>query len=308
MVKVPAQCLIVSGSASRELAREVARLLKLEIANCRVERFPDTEVDVELDQAVRAREVFIIQASSPPVDQNAMETCAIADACRRAGAASISWVAPYFGYARSDRRKGRRVAIMGRLTADFVQRAGIDHVMAMDLHSEQIEGFFDVPVEHVTAVAVIADALQSEIAPDSVIVSPDKGRVKMASAYATRLGCTIAVLYKERLSAKKTLVHKVAGDVRRKRCVIIDDMISTGATINSAIKALIRAGASPGFVVAASHAVFSRGARRNLNHSAIQKIIVTNSIAFSAAAWPRVKVVSVGPVLAEAIQRSLARF
>jgi ribose-phosphate pyrophosphokinase len=297
---------IVSGSANRGLAMLIAQSLDIEIGRCSVKRFPDTEVNIQLDDPVREREVFIVQPSCPPVDQNVMEVFAIADACRRAGAAGISWIAPYFGYARSDRRQGRRSAIMGRLLADFAERAGIKHVITVDLHSRQVEGFFHVPVENLTAAPVIAEALQAHLEASAVIVSPDMGRVKMASAYASRIGCAVAVLHKERLDGGKTAVNKVVGDVRGKACVIIDDMISTGATINTAVEALIRAGAAEHFLVAASHAVFTAEARQNLSHPSIRKIIVTNSIPVSADVWPEVKVVSVASILAETIRRSVA--
>jgi ribose-phosphate pyrophosphokinase len=297
---------IVSGSANRGLAMLIAQSLDIEIGRCSVERFPDTEVNIQLDDPVREREIFIVQPSCPPVDQNVMEVFAIADACRRAGAAGISWIAPYFGYARSDRRQGRRSAIMGRLLADFAERASIKHVITVDLHSRQVEGFFHVPVENLTAVPVLAEALQAHLEASAVIVSPDTGRLKMASAYASRLGCAVAVLHKERLDGGHTAVNKVVGDVRGKAGVIIDDMISTGATINTAVEALIRAGAAEHFLVGASHAVFTAEARQNLSHPSIRKIIVTNSIPFSADDWPQVKVVSLAPILAEAIRRSVA--
>ena len=298
-----AKFVIVSGNANRELAMAIAQSLDVQMGRCGVDRFPDTEISVQLDEPVREREVFIVQSSCPPVDQNVMEVFAIADACRRAAAAAITWVAPYFGYARSDRRQGRRSAIMGRLLADFAERAGINHVIAVDLHSRQVEGFFHIPVENLTAVPAIADALQPHLEAGSVIVSPDTGRVKMASAYALRLRCPVAVLHKERLDRGKTAVSKVVGEVRRKPCMIIDDMISTGGTISNAVEALVQAGAADHFVVGASHAVFTPEARQNLSHPSIRKIIVTDSIPVSADDWPQVKVVSLASILAESIRR-----
>src|SRR6266581_1752736 len=306
MMSAPAKFVIVGGSANRGLAMEIAHSLDVEVGKCRVGRFPDTEINVQLDEPVREREVFIVQSSCPPVDQNVMEAFAIADACRRAGAASIRWVAPYFGYARSDRRQGQRSAIMGRLLADFAERAGIGYVIAVDLHSRQAEGFFHVPVEHLTAVPVIADALQPHLEAGSVIVSPDTGRVKMASAYASRLGCPVAVLHKERLNGGKTAVSKVVGEVRGKPCLIIDDMISTGGTINNAVEALGQAGAADHFTIGVTHAVFTPEARKNLAHRSIQKIIATDSIPVLADDWPHVKVVSLASILAEGIRRCVS--
>jgi ribose-phosphate pyrophosphokinase len=300
--------IVVSGTANRDLAGAIARSLDVDLAKCCVERFPDTEVNVELGESVRDRRIFIIQSSCPPVDQHTMEAFAIVDACRRAAAAAITWVAPYFGYARADKRKGGRCALMGRLIADFAERAGISQLIAVDLHSPQVEGFFHAPVENLTAVPVIADALKEDLPAESVIVSPDAGGIKLASAYGARLGCPVAVLHKERLDGAKTAITRVVGAVRGRRCVIVDDMISTGGTIKNAIEVLLQAGASGGITVAATHPVFAPEARQNLSHPAIQQIVVTDSIPISANDWPRgrrVKVVSLAPLLALAIRHDV---
>jgi ribose-phosphate pyrophosphokinase len=303
--EMTAKFVILSGSASQKLAMTTAQRLGAEIGQCSVQRFPDTEVNVQLNDPVRERRVFIVQSSCPPVDQHVMEVLAIADACRRAAASSVTWIAPYFGYARSDKRRGGRTPVMGRLVADFAERAGIDHLIAVDLHSQQVEGFFHIPVENLSAVPALADALKPHLEPESVIVSPDTGRVKMASAYASRMGCPVAVLHKERLNGRKTAVSRIVGEVRARPCVIIDDMISTGGTINNAVEALIRAGAAGNFIVATSHGVFTSEARKNLNHPAIRKVIVTDSISVSPDDWPQVKIVSLAPILAGAIRRSI---
>jgi ribose-phosphate pyrophosphokinase len=301
-----AQFVLASGNANRKLAMAMAELLDAKMAKCSVKRFPDTEINVQLEDPVREHRVFIVQSSCPPVDQHVMEVFAVADACRRAAASGITWIAPYFGYARSDKRQDRRSPIMGRLVADFAERAGIDHVIAVDLHSQQIEGFFHGPVENLTAVPALAATLQQHLETGWVIVSPDTGRVKMASAYAARLGCPVAVLHKERLSGKKSAIRRVVGEVLRKRCVIVDDMISTGGTISKAVEALMRAGAAEEFIVAAPHGVFTPEARKNLDHPAIRKIIVSDSIPITPGDWPQVQVVSLAPILAGAIRRSMA--
>jgi ribose-phosphate pyrophosphokinase len=300
-----AEFVIVSGSANPKLAMATAALLNAEIGKCQVERFPDSEVNVRLDEPVRERRVFVIQSSHPPVDQHVMEVFAIADACRRVAASSVTWLAPYFGYARSGKRQGRRSAIMGRLLADFAERAGIDQVIAVDLHSQQVEGFFHIPMENLTAMFAIADALKPDLEPNSVIVSPDTGRVKLASAYASRLGCPVAVLHKARLNGSRTEISKVAGEVQGRPCLIADDMISTGGTTRNAVEALIQAGATDRFVVAATHAVFTPEARQNLNHPSIRRILVTDSIPFPADDWPQVRVISLAPILTGAIRRSM---
>ena len=299
--------MIVGGNVNRELALAIAQHADVELGKCRVARFPDTEVNVQLDEPVRDRHVFIVQSSCPHVDEHAMEAFAIADACRRAGASSITWIAPYFGYARSDKRRGRRTALMGRLVADFAERAGVDHVMTVDLHSPQLEGFFHVSVENLTAVPVISDALKPEMEPGSVIVSPDTGGMKLAAAYASRLGCPMAVLQKERLDGSETVVNRVVGDVRGRLCVIVDDMISTGGTIRNAIDALLQAGAQESFIVAATHPVFTPEARTNLHHPLIQQIIVTDSIPVTHHHWQHAYVVSLAPIIAQAIGRDRSR-
>jgi ribose-phosphate pyrophosphokinase len=296
--------MIVSGNINRELALAIAQRTHVELGKCGVSRFPDTEVNVQLDESVRDSHVFIVQSSSPPVDQHAMEAFAIADACRRAGASSITWIAPYFGYARSDKRRGRCTALMGRLVADFAEHAGINRLTAVDLHSPQVEGFFHVPVENLTAVPVISDALKRDTEPGSVIVSPDTGGIKLASEYASRLGCQVAVLHKERLNGSETVVNRVVGDVHGRDCVIVDDMISTGGTIRNAIDALIQAGALEQFIVAATHPVFTPEAGKNLHHPSIRQIIVTDSIPVTHHHWRHVYVVSLAPIIAEAIERS----
>jgi ribose-phosphate pyrophosphokinase len=293
--------IILSGPVNRDLAIAIAKLLDIEIGKCRVERFPDGELNVQVDEPVRDREVIIVQSSCPPVNERAMEAFAIADACRRDAARDITWVTPYFGYARSDKRQGCRTPLMGRLVADFAEHAGINRVVAVDLHSPQVEGFFRVPVENLTAVPVIADALKAHLESESVIVSPDAGGIKLASAYASRLGLPVAVLHKERLDGAKTVVNRVVGDVRGKPCLIIDDMISTGGTIRNAMEALTAAGSSDRFTVAATHPVFTSEARKNLSHPSIRQILVTDSIPFSVRDWPRATVVSLAPMLAKAI-------
>jgi ribose-phosphate pyrophosphokinase len=298
--------MIVSGTVNRDLAGAIARLLDVDLAKCRVERFPDTEVNVELGESVRERRVFIVQSSCPPVDEHAMEAFAIADACRRAAAASITWIAPYFGYARGDKRRGRRCALMGRLIADFAEQAGINQLIAVDLHSPQVEGFFRAPVENLTAVPVIADALKENLLAGSVIVSPDAGGIKLASAYGARLGCAVAVLHKERLDGAKTAMTKVVGDVRGRTCVIVDDMVSTGGTIKNAIKVLLQSGASEEFIVAATHPVFTLQAQQNLKDPAIRQIVVTDSIPVSPNDWPKVKTVSLAPLLASTIRHDVS--
>jgi ribose-phosphate pyrophosphokinase len=268
-----------------------------------VERFPDGEVSVQLQQSVRRKEVFIIQPTSPPVDQNLMELHCWADACRRASAAEIVAVVPYFGYARSDKRHDKRTPIGASLVAQLMQAAGINHVITLDLHAEQIEGFFQIPVDSLTAVPVLCAAVKKTIPNDAVVVSPDMGRFRAATEYAQRLGLSVAVLHKVRKSGTETLATQLVGEVRGRACLIIDDMISTGGTIGTSVEALLEAGAKSEFHIAATHGLLLEGARQRLNHPAVFSVFVTDSIAPRIFDWGKLHIVSVAPLLASAIER-----
>jgi ribose-phosphate pyrophosphokinase len=295
--------LIFCGSASQWLGNRVSQRLELTPGACTVERFPDGEINVRIDQPVRGHEVFIIQSTCPPVDQNIIELLALADACRRSSAASITAVVPYFGYGRADKRNGQRAPVTGRMIATFIETIGIQHLLTVDLHAAQLEGFFQIPVDGITAVPSLAHALQSSLEEGTVVVSPDEGRVKMAADFARRLKAPLVVLHKERRSGTKTRVTNVIGTVRDRPCLIIDDMISTGGTIADAVDALLNAGARSGMLVAATHPVFCGDVRARLHHPAIRKIFVTDSIPFHSGAWPELKVISLAPLLAAAISR-----
>ncbi len=257
---------------------------------------------MQINEPVRGREVFLVQPTAPPVNDNLVELLAFADACRRAAAARITAVVPYFGYARGDKRHGRRQSITASLVARLIQAAGVDHIVTLDLHAEQIEGFFQIPVDNLTAVPTLCQALRGRLPEGVVIVSPDVGRVGMATEFADRLGSTVAVLHKRRTSGTETVITHVVGDVRGRPCLIIDDMISTGGTIARAVEALLASGARPEIVVAASHGLFVGEARARLSHEAIQEVFVTDSVSADRT-WPRLRVVPIAPVIAEAIRR-----
>jgi ribose-phosphate pyrophosphokinase len=238
----------------------------------------------------------------------------VTDACRRAAAARITAVVPYFGYARSDRRAGRRCAINAHLVASLMQTAGIDHVVTVDLHADQIEGFFDIPMDEISAVSAIADDLLGRLDPDVVVVSPDEGRVRMASSYAHLLGAQVAVLHKKRSGDRRTKVMRVVGEVRGRPCLIVDDMISTGLTVDSAVTALLEAGARPGITVAATHGLLLEGAKERLSRPEISEVVVSDTVAIldpcfrkrSPDAVEAVRVVSMAPALAQLLGRVLA--
>jgi ribose-phosphate pyrophosphokinase len=295
--------ILFSGTAVPDLAAAVARELGVGLGACAVEHFPDGEIWVGLDEPVRGREVFIIQSSSPPVSENLVELLAFADACRRAAAARINAVVPYFGYSRQDKRHGRREPITASMVAVLMQSVGIDQVLTVDLHTPQIEGFFQIPVDNLTPVATIADDVRDHLPEGTVVVSPDAGRVKTAAQYAQRLGTSMVVLHKRRESATETKVTHIVGDVRGRPCLIIDDMISTGGTIAESVVALLEAGARAEMTIAATHGVFVEGARDRLSHEAVRKVFVTDTISQAAQSWPELNVVSTAPLIAKAIQR-----
>jgi ribose-phosphate pyrophosphokinase len=294
---------VLSGTANAALAASVASELAVPLASCRVERFPDGEVSAELADSVRHRDVFVVQPTSPPVNDNLMELVALADACRRAAAQRVTAVVPYFGYARADRRKSRRVPIMGRAVADLLEASGVRHLVTLDLHSPQVEGFFHIPVESLTAIPSLAGELRGRVGPDTVIVSPDFGAVERASAFAERLGCSVAVLPKRRLSGSEVEVRKLIGEVEGRPCVILDDMISTGGTILKAIEAVREAGAAPDIRVAATHGVFAEGAVERMIEAGIDEVLVTDSVAPALHEPPGVRRISIAPLLATALQR-----
>lgn len=306
---------LFSGTANPLLADKIAQHLGVALGARTIRRFPDGEVAVWLGESVRRKEVFIVQSTSPPVDNHLVELLAFVDACRRSAAARITAVIPYFGYARSDKRHGRREPVTARMVADLLEAVGVSQVITVDLHAAQIEGFFHVPVDNLTAVPALCQVLGDRLPDAAVVVSPDVGRVKTATEYAHRLDRRVVVLHKERESATTTEVTHVVGDVRDHACLIIDDMISTGGTIATSVDALLAAGALPDVTVAATHGLLLEGAREKLSHPAIRGVYVTDTVAMPAPLeastggdedWPRLQVVSLAPLLAEAIRRVVA--
>jgi len=294
---------LLAGTANPALAVAVAAELGVRPGACTIERFPDGETTVRLDEPVRGRVVFLLQPTGPPVNDHLVELLACADACRRSAAGRIIAVVPYFGYARSDKRNGRREPITASLVARLMQAAGIEHVVTLDLHADQIEGFFRIPVDNLTAVPTLCRTLRSGLPPGTVVVSPDAGRVRMATEYAHRLGAPVVVLHKRRAGPTNTEVTHVVGDVQDRFCLIIDDMISTGGTIARAVEALIAAGARPEITIAATHGLFVGNARTRLDHQAVRRVIVTDTLAAVERGRPSFQVASVAPLLAAAIRR-----
>lgn len=297
---------LFAGSASERLARGVERVLNARFTSCTAERFPDGEVAIALDEPVRDRETIILQATCAPVNDHLVELLALVDACRRAAASRIVAVMPYFGYARSDRRDGRRTPITASLVASLLQTAGVDQVVTLDIHTPAIEGFFHVPVDNITAVPLIVEQLRTEVPRDAVVVSPDLGAVRLANRYAQLLELPTAVCHKQRLSGTEVMINRITGDVFGRPCLIVDDMIATGSTIVESVRALRHAGALAEITVAATHAVFVSGAVDKLEEAGVQRLVVTDSITPSShpgALQPRS--VSIAPLVATAIRRLL---
>jgi ribose-phosphate pyrophosphokinase len=297
---------VFAGTAHPRLAAAIARDLGEHTGACTVHRFPDGEVAVRLLESVRRKDVLLVQPTSPPVNDHLVELLALADAGRRGAAASITAVVPYLGYARADKRQDRPEPIMARVVADLLQAVGIGHVVTVDLHTPQIEGFFHVPLDSLTTVPTLCQRLADRLPPATVVVSPDIGRVPLATHYGQCLGLPVVVLHKRRVSETETQVTCVGGDVALRACLLVDDIIATGGTVSESVRALLEAGARPEIFVAASHALFLPGAREKLTHPAIRQITVTDTVPVMEKDWPQLHVVSVAPLIAGALERSAA--
>ncbi|HSK31203.1 MAG TPA: ribose-phosphate pyrophosphokinase [Candidatus Limnocylindria bacterium] len=295
---------IVSGSANRGLAQDVATALGVNPVQRTLERFPDGELHIEIHDSMRGCDVYLIQPTSPPVDAHFFELFLLADACRRAGATRLTAVIPYFGYARQDRRAHGREPVSLRLVADLIAASAIQRVVVVDFHSRAVESAFAIPVEHVSAISLLADAVRLSVRGDAVVVSPDLGAAKMAERYARLLNLSVAIIHKSRVSGAEVAVQRIIGDVRQRAIVVVDDMITTGATIEKAIKALLEAGcSSSGIKVVASHALFVGNAAERLGQLPIEKIYVSDSVPGPERFPLPIHVSSLAPLLAETIAR-----
>lgn len=294
---------LLPGSANQPLARSIAEEMGLVLWPVDIVRFPDGEAHVQVGATIRGRDVYILEPTCPPVDQNLTELLLLADASRRAGAARLTAVIPYFGYARQDRRAKGREAIAARVVSDLLGVVGVDRVVALDLHSTAIEGFLPIPLEHLTAVPSIAAVLQRAGRPDAVVVSPDLGAAKLAERYAQILEAPVAIVQKTRLGPHEVKATAVIGDVRGKSPIVVDDMISTGGTIEAAINALTTAGAKEDVTVAATHGLFVGECLAKFAALPISRLIVTDSVPSTGAMPAHVEIVSVAPLLAETILR-----
>jgi ribose-phosphate pyrophosphokinase len=296
-----AEYILFAGSGNPALAQAVADALGVQPGECKVERFPDGETSVQVLESVRGKDVYLLQPTCPPVNDNTMELLVFADACRRAAAGRIHAVVPYFGYSRSDKRHGRREPITASLVSLLMRAAGIDHVVTLDLHTVQIEGFFPGPFDTLTAVPTLCAALKPELPAAATVVSPDAGRVKLATEYAARLDLPLAVLHKRRESGTSTHVTHLVGEVEGRTCVIIDDMISTGGTLVESVQALREAGAA-GFRVVATHALLMRNALERLADAGVERVFVTDTVPPREDPRGILRVVSIAPLLSSALR------
>jgi ribose-phosphate pyrophosphokinase len=293
---------IFTGNAHPALASDICDYLKVALGNASVSSFPDGETYVKINDNIRGRDVFIIQPTCPPTNQNLMELLILVDAARRASAARITSVIPFFGYARQDRKDQPRVPITAKLVANLLVAAGVNRVLTMDLHAQQLQGFFDIPVDHLHARPVMVQHLKKLAIGNLVVVSPDVGGVKMASAYAQALGAGLAIVVKNRKSATETEASHIIGDVLGKNVLIVDDLTETAGTLTSAARILRRSGALD-IYAGVSHAVLTDLAVERLKDSEIKELITTDSVPVRPTSDQRVKVLSVAELLGEGIRR-----
>jgi ribose-phosphate pyrophosphokinase len=296
---------ILSGSHNDQLAQKVAQQLDVPLGQMRLERFANGEIFVQLGESARGADVFVFSTHNQPVNEAIMEQMIIIDAVKRASAKRITAVCPYFGYARQDRKSAGREPITAKLIVDMLTAAGADRIVSVDLHSGQIQGFFDGPFDHLTALPVLSDYIKEKFGSDVVIVSPDAGRVKTSERYVRKLGLDLAIVHKTRSKTKVNTVEAktVIGEVAGRRCVLIDDMIDTAGTICAAAELLNVAGAAEIYVMA-THGILSDPAMERLEAAPIDRVVVTDTLPLPASAQRsgKIEVISVAPLMAAAIQ------
>ena len=293
---------ILCGNSNKPLAEAVASALKIPVSTAEVGRFSDGEISITLPQSVRGKDIFIIQSTSSPVNDNFMELLIMIDACKRASAGRITAVMPYFGYARQDRKARPRDPITAKLCADILTAAGADRVMTMDLHAAQIQGFFDIPVDHLYGAPLLAKYFKNKMQEDWVVVSPDVGSVSRARNFASRVDASIAIVDKRRPKANAIEVMNVIGDVKGKTCLMVDDMIDTAGTICQGAEALVKNGAKEVYACC-THGVFSGPAMERITKSPIKELAVLDTIDMPEEVRnnPKIKILSSAKALAKAI-------
>ncbi|MFA5176704.1 MAG: ribose-phosphate pyrophosphokinase [Candidatus Omnitrophota bacterium] len=294
---------IFSGNAHPELAKDICKYLKVKLSEALVTRFSEGEIRVKINENIRGKDVFVVQPTCPPANENLMELLIMMDAMRRSSAQRITAVVPYFGYARQDRKDQPRVPITAKLVANLLTTAGANRVLTMDLHAGQIQGFFDIPVDHLFSIGVFIDYFDQKI-KDLVVVSPDVGGIKMARAYAKRMGVPLAIIDKRRESPEKTEAMHILGEVAGKNAIIVDDLIATGSSLFEGVEALRKEGAK-NIYAAIAHGVLSGPAIERLDKCVnLKELVITDSIPLDKNKnHPRIRVLSVANLLGEAIKR-----
>lgn len=286
-----------------ELAKEIADLMGVELGKATVSKFSDGEISVSIWESIRDKDVFIIQSTGNPVNDNLMELLIMVDAMKRASAGSINAVIPYYGYARQDRKAKARDPITAKLVADLLVAAGVDRVITMDLHANQIQGYFDIPVDHMIGLPTLTEYFIKKEMEDVVVVSPDHGSVPRARNMAERMNCPIAIVDKRRPEPNKSEIMNIIGDIEGKNCILVDDMIDTAGTITNAANALKEMGAAS-VRACATHAVLSGPAIERIENSAIEELILLNTLPIpEEKKIEKMKMLSVAPLFAEAMTR-----
>jgi ribose-phosphate pyrophosphokinase len=294
---------LFSGNANIDLAREICAFLSVPMGAAVIKRFSDGEINVDIGENVRGADVFIVQPTCPPVNDHLVELLILMDALKRSSAKRVTAVIPYYGYARQDRKVLPRAPITAKLVADLLTAAGVSRVLTVDLHAGQIQGFFNIPVDHLYAAPVMLDYIKANWGNDIVFVSPDAGGVERARAFAKRLNATLAIIDKRRGGPNESKVMNIIGDVDGKTAVILDDMVDTGGTMVQGAEALAESGAKR-VVACATHPVLSGPAIERLENSVIEQLVVTNTIPLgSKASCRKIRVLSVAGLLGEAIKR-----
>ncbi len=301
---MPETLKMFAGNSNVDLAKEICLDLGIPLSRANVRTFSDGEVFVEIEENVRGTDVFVLQSTCPPVNQNIMELLIMIDALKRASSRRITAVIPYYGYGRQDRKVAPRVPISAKLVADIITAAGANRVLSMDLHAGQIQGFFNIPFDHLFAAPVLLDYIRRNYQDDLVIVSPDAGGVERARAFAKRLQVTLAIIDKRREGINEAKAMNVIGDIRGKNALILDDMIDTAGTLTQAVEALREHGAKEVFA-ACTHPVLSGPAVERIEQSDLREVVVTNTIPLrdKAKTCSKIRVLSVAGLLAEAIKR-----
>lgn len=294
---------VFSGNSNLKLAEQICRYLETPLGQATISRFPDGEIWVKINEDVRGRDIFVVQSTSSPPNENLMELLIFLDTLKRASARRITAVLPYFGYARQDRKDQPRVPITAKLVANLITTAGASRVLTVDLHAGQIQGFFDIPLDHLFAVNVFVDYFSKMNLKDLVVVSPDVGGIKMARAYARRLEAGLAIVDKRRLSESATAVMHIMGDISGKNAIIVDDLVATAGSLVEAASALRKHGC-PQIYAAITHPVLSGPAIERIEKSELKQIVVCDTIAIPECKQNhKIKVLSIAPLLGEAIKR-----